>query len=226
MNQKHLIRFSGIIPLDDLKEKSVCIVGAGGIGAPAAICMAKSGIRKMTIFDFDKVEDENIGPQIYGPEDLGKQKVSALAEIVQRFAPWCEVNSMNTKFKDHNVNYDVLVSAVDSLKVRKMIWNNVSSSNEKPEILIDPRMGAELLTVYSVDPCEDKLWYEQTLEGEAMEASCTTKATFYTGFVAGALCMQAVKAWLCGHRNLVEFNFDMYNLVAYGMTKKQIYESV
>lgn len=217
------LRFSGIIPLDKLSEQKVCIIGAGGIGAPAALSLAKSGIKRLTLYDFDTIEDENLGPQIYGPNDLGKSKVNTLKDYISNFAPWCEVRAINQRFEDQKIDCDILISAVDSLEVRKTVWNTVEEGINGPKLLIDPRMAAEMLTIYSVVPKDDGLWYEDTLEGEAVEATCTTKATFYTGFVAGALCMQAVKAWLCDQRRQVEFNFDMVNLISYGRTKEEIY---
>ena len=70
--------------LDILDPKSmdvpVTIIGAGATGSFTALSLAKMGIRNITIYDFDTVEEHNLPNQFYRQCDLGKRKVEALRE--------------------------------------------------------------------------------------------------------------------------------------------------
>jgi len=213
-------RFSDIIPTDALSSLRVVMIGAGGIGAPAAVCLSKCGISQLEIWDFDRVSEENIGPQMYGPRQIGQQKVSALRRLVNQQSDWCEVKAHNIRFNseehfEHLVNADVIVSAVDSLSVRKDIWSGVPRDGRR-RLLIDPRMGAEVLTVFSVLPGISDRWYEKTLEGDPVMLPCTAKSTFYTGFIAGAMVAQAIKSWVTKERVLKEVHMDLRYLTMFG----------
>ena len=109
-----LVRFSDIIPAEALADLSVTIVGAGGIGAPAALCLAKMGVRKLKIYDHDTVEMPNLGTQMYSHKHLGKPKVAALKRYLKQQAEWCEVEVVHDWFTNQEVDTPVLVSAVDS----------------------------------------------------------------------------------------------------------------
>lgn len=217
------LRFSSIVPGELMGMLKVTIIGAGGIGAPAALCLAKTGVSVLEIFDFDAVGPENTGPQMYGPTMVGHPKVMALRRFLRQQAPWTEVAVRRERYEGAPFDSDIVIAAVDSLSARKVIWEGVQQS-ESVKLLVDPRMGAEILSVYSVVPHQDGVWYEQTLEGKPMAATCTAKATFYTGMVAGAMCAQALKAFVCNERTLVEYNIDLRYLGLMGMTQEQQYK--
>jgi molybdopterin/thiamine biosynthesis adenylyltransferase len=214
------LRFSSIIPGELMGMLKVTIIGAGGIGAPAALCLAKSGVSTLEIFDHDDVGAENTGPQMYGPGMVGQPKVMALRRFLRQQAPWTEVSARRERYDGGPIDADVVIAAVDSLSVRRVIWEGVKES-PSVKLLVDPRMGAEILSVHSVIPHQDGPWYAATLEGKAVAAACTAKATFYTGLIAGAMCAQALKAFLCNERNLVECHLDLRFLGMLGMTQEQ-----
>lgn len=213
-------RFSDIVPTDAIASLRVVMIGAGGIGAPAAICLAKCGVSQLEIWDFDLVGAENVGPQMYGPRQVGQPKVTVLKRMIGQQSDWCEVRTVNSRFTSSQhaetmANADVIISAVDSLAVRKDIWSSIPNDGRR-RLLIDPRMGAEVLTVFSVLPGLSDKWYEATFEGEPVNLPCTAKATFYTGFIAGAMVGQALKAWVCGERVLQEMHLDLRWLSMFG----------
>jgi len=215
-------RFSGLVDLDAIASVSVCQIGAGGIGVPTAIALAKMGVRTMQIWDFDNVEEVNLGTQLYGPDHVGQAKVFSLAEHVKNLAPWCEIDARNETFEDQSFEkFNVVIAAVDSLRVRRQVFRSMLRNPKENQILIDPRMGAEVFTCYSVLPTEDQRWYQETLMGEAVEAPCTEKATFYTGFAAGSLAVAMFKSWIKGERDVVDMTFDLRNLSLLTCTKNQ-----
>ena len=204
------VRFADVMPLERIAPLRIAIIGAGGIGVPAALCLAKMGVQSLHIWDMDRVGPENVGPQMYGKRVVNRPKTVALGTFLKDQADWCDLSMHNEMFREQEGffdDFDVVVSAVDSLEVRKEIWQSIRKDSRA--LLVDPRMGAEVLTVFSVIPADDELWYPATLEGEAIEEQCTAKATFHNGLVAGAMVAQAVKAWVMNERDFVEVTFDM-----------------
>lgn len=215
-------RFSDVMPLEKIAPLKIAVIGAGGIGVPACLCLAKMGVHSLHVWDIDSVAPENVGPQMYGSRVIGRPKTLALGQFLNDQAKWCEVTVHNKLFvKQEGVfeDFDVVVSAVDTLEVRKEIWESIDPDCRK--LLVDPRMGAEVLTVFSVIPQEDRSWYPNTLEGEAMEFACTAKATFHNGLVAGAMVAQAVKAHIMNERIYAETTFDMRYLQLFTATPDQ-----
>lgn len=209
-NDNPFVRFSDVMPLGRIAPLKVAIVGAGGIGVPAALCLSKMGVQSLDIWDMDKVGPENVGPQMYGDRVIGRPKTVALGQFLKDQCSWCDLRMHNEAFREQEGffdSYDIIVAAVDSLEVRREIWQSVRQDSR--QLLVDPRMGAEVLTVFSAVPIDDRLWYPQTLEGEAIEEQCTAKATFHNGLVAGAMVAQAVKAWVMNERDYVEVTFDL-----------------
>lgn len=219
------VRFRDIIPAERMANLRIAMIGAGGIGAPTALALAKMGVSHLEVWDPDKVSEENLGPQMYPQRAVGKFKVNTLKSFLRGQAPWCKV-TVHTELFTENTSYeaDVVIAAVDSLHARKTIWAN--TDREVCGLYIDPRMGAEVLTIHSVIPKEDGDWYVPTMEGEPITAKCTAKATFHCGLVAGAMTAQAVKAWVVGERRLAEYTLDLRFITMLGMTAEQAHGQV
>jgi hypothetical protein len=217
------LRFRDIIPAERMANLRVALVGAGGIGAPAALSLAKMGVSHLEIWDPDTIGGENIGPQMYPRRAIGKFKVNTLKSFLRGQADWCKVTAHPELYTENTIcNADVIIAAVDSFQARKTIWSTVDRSTLG--LYVDPRMGAEVLTIHSVHPAEDAEWYEPTMEGRPVEAKCTAKATFHCGLIAGGLVAQAVKAWIVEERRLAEYTIDLRFLSMLGMTVDQAHE--
>lgn len=63
------------------------IIGCGSVGSTIAENLARFGIKNMTLYDFDVVEPHNIANQMFTSEDIGKPKVQALAEYLEKINP-------------------------------------------------------------------------------------------------------------------------------------------
>jgi adenylyltransferase/sulfurtransferase len=75
-----------------LGRARVLIVGLGGLGCPAALYLATSGIGRLVLNDFDRVDETNLPRQIlYGPEDVGALKVEAAKKRLTALNPEVEV---------------------------------------------------------------------------------------------------------------------------------------
>jgi len=80
-----------------LKESSVGIAGAGGLRSNVAIALARSGIGKLVLVDFDKVEENNLNRQYFFRDQIGKLKIHALKENIKRINPDVKVEILDIK---------------------------------------------------------------------------------------------------------------------------------
>ena len=113
-----------------LNEASVAVCGLGGLGSNIAIALARAGVGKLHILDFDKVDISNLNRQQYFPEQLGQLKSDALYDTLKRIAPYCDIESECVKLDEENIpqflaNDDIIVEAFDKADQKAMIVNCV-----------------------------------------------------------------------------------------------------
>ena len=106
-----------------LKESSVGIAGAGGLGSNVAIALARAGIGRLVIVDFDKVEESNLNRQYYFRDQIGQVKVEALKENIKKVNQGTKVDifthrlTKDTMYKPFQ-DVDVIIEALDSAEVK------------------------------------------------------------------------------------------------------------
>lgn len=74
----------------EMLESRVHIIGCGSVGSTVAENLARFGITKMTLYDFDKVEAHNLANQMFRSADVGRLKVEAVADMLCEINPDCE----------------------------------------------------------------------------------------------------------------------------------------
>jgi adenylyltransferase/sulfurtransferase len=110
-----------------LKNARVLVVGAGGLGCPAAQYLAAAGIGTLGIADFDAVSISNLHRQIlYTPGDVGKKKAVVACERLQKQNPGIRVVAHDARVTSENVmelvwQYDVLVDGTDNFDTRYLL---------------------------------------------------------------------------------------------------------
>jgi hypothetical protein len=206
-------RQQGIIDADELNRYPVHVIGVGGIGSPTTMALTKMGIKDVTVYDPDIIEDHNLPNQIYRTGDINEYKVNALADICKAFA--------NVELSTENDVFDggakgIVLSGVDSMKSRQEIWDSVKL-DPGVALYIAARMGAEVLRIHTVKTCDPQSieWYEQTLysDEDATEAPCTERAIIYNVFLIAALMSAQVKKFLKGEKFIKEIIFDIQNMI-------------
>lgn len=106
---------------------AVAIVGAGGLGCPAALYLAAAGVGSLTLIDDDHVSVTNLHRQVlYGPQDVGRVKVDAAADALARVAPHCRVTAVRARVTEANAHdllaeHTVIVDATDTMPARRLI---------------------------------------------------------------------------------------------------------
>lgn len=190
----HLTRQLDIIPISCLGER-ITIIGAGAVGSFVALSLAKMGFSSITVFDDDTIEVENMNCQFYRHSDIGKPKVVALAELVNDFTG-VKIEAINKRYEGGSFP-GIVVSAVDSMAVRKLIWDNHAMKAIATKAVIDPRMGAESALLYVMNPMSDRdiESYSKVLytDENAVQERCTAKATMYCALMLSGLVAKAVK---------------------------------
>ncbi len=113
-----------------LSEASVAVCGLGGLGSNIAIALARAGVGKLHIMDFDRVDISNLNRQQYFPEQLGRYKADALYDTLKRIAPYCEIVKEQVKLNESNIpkllaDDDIIVEAFDKADQKAMLVNCV-----------------------------------------------------------------------------------------------------
>ena len=109
-----------------LRESVVGIAGAGGLGSNVAISLARAGVGRLIIADFDKVESSNLNRQQYFVGQIGRRKVEALLENLKRINPFSENLVHDIKISGKNAGRifgaaDILVEAFDKAEAKHML---------------------------------------------------------------------------------------------------------
>ena len=114
---------------DEIKDLHVMIVGLGGVGGYTLEALARCGIEKFTIIDFDKVDETNINRQLIANiNTIGKYKVDLFEDRIKEINPSCEVIAIKEKLTEDNVSSVIeeykptfVVDACDDIKVKKAL---------------------------------------------------------------------------------------------------------
>jgi adenylyltransferase/sulfurtransferase len=110
-----------------LLDARVLIVGAGGLGSPAAIYLAAAGVGTLGIVDNDELELSNLQRQIlHHTPDVGRPKVESAQETIARYNPDVRVIPHRVRFTSANAleiiaQYDIVVGAVDNFATRYLL---------------------------------------------------------------------------------------------------------
>ncbi len=110
-----------------LASASVLIIGAGGLGSPLGLYLAASGIGRIGIVDFDKVDVSNLHRQVmYDSSDIGKPKAEAARARLLSLNPGISVEVHNTRLTSDDAlsilgRYDVIIDGTDNFPTRYLV---------------------------------------------------------------------------------------------------------
>jgi molybdopterin-synthase adenylyltransferase len=208
MNDNQLLRYSRQIMLPQcdiagqqkLLAARVLIVGAGGLGSPAAMYLAAGGVGHITIYDNDEVDLSNLQRQIaHHTDDVGIDKVISTHNTLKQLNPDVEVTAVKQRLQgeqlDEEVNKaDVVLDCSDNFATRFAI-NKACVSFQK--LLVS---GAAIrfegqVSVFTPgvndSPCYNCLYKN---EGEEMQ-NCATNGVIapITGIVGSIQALEAMK---------------------------------
>jgi sulfur carrier protein ThiS adenylyltransferase len=121
-----LEKYFGAGNLKKIQNTKVGIAGLGGLGSNCALHLVRSGFRKLTLCDFDKVEAKNLNRQFYFLDQLGLPKTEALKANLLKINPGLELKLVFEKLTQDNINQvfsdcDAVVEGFDDASCKQMI---------------------------------------------------------------------------------------------------------
>lgn len=126
-NKQIMIPEIGVGGQEKLKKANVLVVGAGGLGCPVLQYLSAAGVGKISVIDFNMVDETNLARQVlYGSTDLGKLKSIIAKSMLEYLNPLCEYTIINRRLDESSApgffrNYDVIVDATDNPETRFVI---------------------------------------------------------------------------------------------------------
>ncbi|SJZ34015.1 HesA/MoeB/ThiF family protein [Selenihalanaerobacter shriftii] len=206
LSSEELQRYDRHIILDEigqegqqkLKESSVLIVGAGGLGSPVAYYLAAVGIGCIGIIDFDEIELSNLQRQIlHSTSNIGSFKVDSAEKSLKALNPNLDIITYQASLKTDNVEdlvmrYDIVINCVDNFASRYLI-NDACVSNNIP--LIEAGVlgfeGQVMVIIPGKGPCYRCIFPESSKQGRIS----ADKEIGVLGAVAGTIgTLQATEA--------------------------------
>ena len=109
---------------------TVAVCGLGGLGSNIATALARSGIGKLLLIDFDCVDVTNLHRQQYKASQIGRYKAEALAENLLEMAPYTKIHTVTVKITEENFaellkEADIVCEAFDHAESKAMLVNGV-----------------------------------------------------------------------------------------------------
>ena len=115
---------------EKFSKTSVAVCGLGGLGSQIAILLARAGIGKLSLLDFERVDLSNLNRQQYFVDQIGMYKTDALTRNIHRIAPYCEISANTVKITEENIpelfgQESVICEAFDNPETKAMFVNAV-----------------------------------------------------------------------------------------------------
>lgn len=208
MNDNQLLRYSRQIMLPQIDVEGqqrllsahVLIIGAGGLGSPAAIYLAAAGVGTISLFDDDEVDLSNLQRQIaHYTDDIGLAKVISTQHTLNRLNPDVNVRAVKQRLMGSDLelevmNADVVIDCSDNFATRFAI-NKACVQHKKPLV-----SGAAIrfeghVSVFTPgqnsSPCYNCLYH---FDGEE-QLNCSTNGVIapITGIVGSIQALEAMK---------------------------------
>lgn len=214
MNDQQLLRYSrhillpqiGIAGQQKLLQARVLLIGLGGLGSPAALYLAASGIGHLVLVDHDRVELSNLQRQIiHTNHTLGEYKVDSAAKALQALNPDVQITRFARRL-EHNFLAeqvqlaDIVVDASDNFATRFAI--NAACVQEKTPLISGAaiRMEGQIAVfqpAHPQSPCYRCL-YQET---EELTQTCSENGVLapFVGIIGSMQAMETIKLLVDEH---------------------------
>lgn len=195
---------------------SVSIIGCGAVGSFVSIGLAKMGVIRQTLFDFDTVDKENIAVQMHEVGKIGCNKAIATRDMLCQMCPETpEIDAVTEKWDGQALKTEIVVPAADSLRVRKQIWEQVKYDSAV-KIIADARLGGQFIQVFAVDPCnpDDVKAYEASFPKdekgmEGAELPCAERGVVDMSLFSAAFIIRSIRRFIVSGRKETMMKFNM-----------------
>ncbi|WP_462103769.1 sulfur carrier protein ThiS adenylyltransferase ThiF [Campylobacter concisus] len=123
-----------------LSKAVIGVAGLGGLGSNITLSLARVGVKKLVLADFDVVEPSNLNRQQYFVRHIGMKKTQALKELINDVNPFVEVETHDIFLDEKNVasvfgECEILCEAFDNVAGKAMILNEAGASLKDKKII-------------------------------------------------------------------------------------------
>lgn len=191
-----------------LYKKDVLVLGQGGIGSWTALLLSRIGCN-LHLFDMDKYEVHNMTGQIVKHSAIGKDKTTAMVEVINDFSPTCLAVGYPQRYDEDSFTGTIVLCGFDNMVARKVAFNNWKTAVEKQSMEMDRaqfffqdgRLLAEQLQIFSIPGDREDLIekYEKEYlfdDAEVQEAECTFKQTSHCAAMIASHMVGFLTNWV------------------------------
>lgn len=182
-----------------LLDSSALLIGAGGLGSPAAMYLAAAGVGRIGIVDYDTVDVSNLQRQVlHGEKDVGRPKIESAADRLADINPDVKVEGYNAPLRSFNAmdiiaGYDVVLNGSDNFPTRYLV-NDACYLLGKPLVDGSIFMFEGQVTVYeAAGPCYRCLYPDPPPPGEVPSCAEAGVMGVLPGIVGSMQALEAIK---------------------------------
>lgn len=208
-------RFSGAEWYNEIQKTSIILAGLGGIGSWTALQLARMVPSRMVLYDDDVVEAVNMAGQLYGYNDVGKNKVNAVSEMITSYTSMQSVYAVPEKFTPNCEAGDIMICGFDNMDARKVFFNSwethvmcIPEEERRKCLFIDGRLSMDELQVlcmsgedsYNIMRYRNEFLFSSR---EAEHTVCSMKQTTYLASMIGSFIVNLFTNWVANLLNPV-----------------------
>ncbi len=174
----------------------VCVIGAGGLGAPALLYLAAAGVGTLGIIDDDVVETSNLQRQIiHGESDIGRRKTVSAAESITRLSASVHLRIHSERLTPSNVHsilseYDLVLDGSDNFATRYLVADSCAELGLPLVWGSILRFDAQVSVFWSTPPASSGVPGVQLRDLFAIQPSDAGAESCASAGVLGPLCGQ------------------------------------
>jgi len=135
MRFERTIQLIGEAGLEKLQQAHVILFGVGGVGGWCAEALVRTGIRHLTLVDFDQVSESNLNRQIVATAaNIGASKVEEMKKRLLAIMPDADITAINRKYDQETAEsfdigqYDYIIDAIDTVDCKMLLLHEATKS--------------------------------------------------------------------------------------------------
>lgn len=204
-------RFSGAEWFNEIQKQHIIVAGCGGIGSWLILQLARMHPATMVLYDDDRVEAVNMAGQLYAFKDIGKYKVTAMADMISSYTNANNIFAISQRFTVNTEAGDVMICGFDNMEARRTFfgcWCN-HLTNKTPEerkkcLFLDGRLSMDTLQVFAItgDDNENIMRYQDSYlfsDSDADATVCSMKQTTYLACMIGSIITNLFTNWVANN---------------------------
>lgn len=192
-------RFKGAPWYEIIRQKVIMIAGMGGIGSWNALLIARLNPKAIWVYDDDMVEIANMSGQLYGIDDCGKYKTSAIIDTIKRYTTFNDIFEKRERITSNSESADIMVCGFDNMAARKTyftLWikhvRALPEEKKKDCLFIDGRLSIDVAQVFTIrgdDEYSQEQYYRKYLfdDWQAESTQCSLKQTSFMASFIGSI---------------------------------------